>query len=97
MNTGAKNNIHKPLRKMNLHAELAKSDEIEPTTVNQALKEPKWRQAMLDEFNALVKNGTWELVPLSSHYNLVGCKWIYRIKRKFDGSVDRYKARLVVK
>lgn len=97
MTTRAKNNIHKPLRKMNLHAQLAKSDEIEPTTVNQALKEPKWRQAMSDEFNALVTNGTWELVPLSPHYNLVGCKWIYRIKRKSDGSVDRYKARLVAK
>ncbi|KAH9745876.1 retrovirus-related pol polyprotein from transposon RE1 [Citrus sinensis] len=82
---------------MNLHAQLAKSDEIEPTTVNQALKEHKWRQAMSDEFNALVTNGTWELVPLSPHYNLVGCKWIYRIKRKSDGSVDRYKARLVAK
>ncbi|KAH9658644.1 hypothetical protein KPL70_023573 [Citrus sinensis] len=75
----------------------ATTDEIEPTTVTQALKDSKWRQAMSDEFNALVKNGTWALVSPSPHHNLVGCKWIFRIKRNFDGSVDRYKARLVAK
>ena len=43
---------------MNLLALLATTDEIEPTTVTQALKESKWRQVMSDEFNALVKNRT---------------------------------------
>ena len=52
---------------------------------------------MSDEFNALARNGTWELVPPSPKQNLVGCKWVFRIKRKSDGSIDRYKARLVAK
>ena len=55
----------------------ATTDEIEPTTVTQALTDSKWRQAMSDEFNALVKNGTWALVSPSPHHNLVGCKWIF--------------------
>lgn len=51
---------------------------------------------MTDEFNALLKIGTWTLVPPSSTMKIVG-KWFFNIKRKVDGSVDRYKARLVAK
>jgi len=52
---------------------------------------------MSDEYNALVRNGTWELVSPTNVNNLVGCKWIFRIKRNPDGSVNRFKARLVAK
>ncbi|RVW77085.1 Retrovirus-related Pol polyprotein from transposon RE1 [Vitis vinifera] len=52
---------------------------------------------MSEEYDALVRNGTWELVPPEDITNLVGCKWIFRIKRNSDGSIDRYKARLVAK
>ena len=49
------------------------------------------------EMNALLKNKTWSLVPYHPIMNLVGCKWIFKLKHKLDGSVDRYKARLVAK
>ncbi|KAI5312496.1 hypothetical protein L3X38_041669 [Prunus dulcis] len=52
---------------------------------------------MSDEFTALVWNGTWELVPSRPNQNLVGCKWVFRIKCHPDGSIDRYKAHLVAK
>ncbi|KAL9997723.1 putative RNA-directed DNA polymerase [Helianthus debilis subsp. tardiflorus] len=68
----------------------------EPTTPNQALKDPEWRKAMDCEFNALLTNATWELVP-PSHHKPIGCKWVFRIKRHPDGSIDKYKARLVAK
>ncbi|KAL8155424.1 hypothetical protein AgCh_000710 [Apium graveolens] len=68
----------------------------EPTCVSQATKDPLWRSAMSEEFTALLQNGTWELVPYNSQ-NLIGCKWIFRIKRNPDGSVERYKARIVAK
>ena len=77
MNTRAKNNIHKPLTKMNLTAVISQPSDIEPHTINQALTDPKCRQAMNDEFDALVRNGTWELVPSTSMQNLVGCKWVF--------------------
>ncbi|KAL6321984.1 hypothetical protein AAG906_035903 [Vitis piasezkii] len=48
-------------------------------------------------YDALVRNGTWELVPPEDITNLVVCKWIFCIKINSDGSIDRYKARLVAK
>jgi hypothetical protein len=52
---------------------------------------------MQDEFDALMDNKTWHLVPPSSNKNIIDCKWFYRIKRCADGSIDRYKPRLVAK
>lgn len=51
---------------------------------------------MTDEFDALVRNSTWELVPRANH-DVVGFKWVFRVKRKADGSVDRFKAWLVAR
>lgn len=69
--------------------------EPDPRTYKQALKHKHWQDAMTVEYNALVKNGTWSLVPCPTNVNVMGCKWIYRTKRKSDGSIERHKARLV--
>jgi len=53
--------------------------------------------AMQDEYDALQRNGTWTLVPPSRGMNLIDCRWVFKIKRRADGQIDRYKARLVVK
>lgn len=52
---------------------------------------------MIHELNALIQIGTWELVPQQKAQNILGCKWVFRIKQKADGNVDRYKACLVAK
>jgi hypothetical protein len=49
------------------------------------------------ELDALMKNKTWHLIPAMKGRNIVGCKWVYKIKRKQDDSLDRYRARLVAK
>ncbi|KAM0996393.1 hypothetical protein ACFX2C_006406 [Malus domestica] len=69
----------------------------EPATYKSALKCPIWFNAMKDEIAALHTQGTWSLVDLPVHRNLVGCKWVFKIKRHADGSVARHKARLVAK
>ncbi|KAM2957559.1 hypothetical protein FF2_024519 [Malus domestica] len=68
---------------------------IEPSTYKSALKIPVWMSAMKEELSALSKQGTWSLVPLPTHKNLVGCKWIFKIKKHVDGYIARHKARLV--
>lgn len=64
--------------------------------VIKTLKDPFWQKAIDVEFNALLQNDTWELRPPSTHVP-ISCKWIFRIKRKPDGSIDKYKTHLVVK
>jgi hypothetical protein len=52
---------------------------------------------METEYSALMRNNTWHLVPPAPDQNLINCKWVYKVKRKVDGSIDHYKARLVAK
>lgn len=49
------------------------------------------------EYDALLKNSTWSLVPLPPHSLAIGCKWVFRVKENLDGSINKYKARLVKK
>ncbi|KAI5335558.1 hypothetical protein L3X38_025691 [Prunus dulcis] len=70
---------------------------IEPTNFTQASQSSHWRAAMKDEYDALTRNQTWSLVPATSCMNIVGCKWVFKVKRKADGSIEQYKARLVAK
>jgi hypothetical protein len=69
----------------------------ESSTLVEALEDTRWHQAMQDEYDALMDNKTWHLIPPSSTRNLIDCKWIYRVKKNADGFVDRYKAHLVAK
>jgi hypothetical protein len=52
---------------------------------------------MDSEFSALIPNKTWHLVPPSEDRNLIDYRWVYKIKRKADGSIDWYKAWLIAK
>ena len=55
----------------------------------------KWRQAAEVEYAALLENGTWEIVKLPPGKKPIGCRWVWLIKRKADGSIERFKGRLV--
>uniref|UniRef100_A0A2N9ELD8 Reverse transcriptase Ty1/copia-type domain-containing protein n=1 Tax=Fagus sylvatica TaxID=28930 RepID=A0A2N9ELD8_FAGSY len=69
----------------------------EPSCFTEASKSPEWRAAMATKFTALLKNSTWTLVPSKPNTNVMGCKWVFCIKRTTAGTIERYKARLVAK
>ncbi|XP_022008142.1 uncharacterized mitochondrial protein AtMg00820-like [Helianthus annuus] len=70
---------------------------VEPKSYFEAVKDPNWISAINEEIKALNRNQTWDLVPLPKGRTLVGCKWIYKIKYKSSGEIERSKARLVAK
>ncbi|RVW87716.1 Retrovirus-related Pol polyprotein from transposon TNT 1-94 [Vitis vinifera] len=68
-----------------------------PISVPEALQLSHWKQAMTDEYLALLRNNTWDLVPPPTDRKLIGCKWVFKVKENPDGTINKYKARLVAK
>lgn len=94
MKTRSQSGIFKPKHLISLFT--ASSSSIkEPKHFQEAIPHSVWQKAMAEEYEALITQGTWTLVPPPSHGNVIGCQWIYKIKRHSDGSIARYKARLV--
>ena len=87
MTTRSQNNIFKP-KHIYVTTKRPLPLSYEPFCVSQALKDPNWRMAMSEEFTALVRSGIWELVPPNPSQNVVGYKWVFRIKRKPDGNIE---------
>ncbi|KAJ4755031.1 hypothetical protein LUZ62_089436 [Rhynchospora pubera] len=69
----------------------------DPTSFAIANKQPHWRLAMSQEIQALHNNHTWDLVAPPDTRHIVGCKWVFKTKRRSDGTIERHKARLVAK
>nr|GEX71129.1 RNA-directed DNA polymerase, eukaryota [Tanacetum cinerariifolium] len=93
MVTRSQRGIVKPIERLSLH-----NSSVSPIPKSPflALKDLNWCNAMFDEYNALVKNGIWILVPRPTDANLVRFMWLFKHKLHADGTLSRYKARLVV-
>ncbi|GJZ25746.1 ribonuclease H-like domain-containing protein [Tanacetum coccineum] len=70
---------------------------VEPTCLSEALSDPNWVDAMNNEIKALNRNNTWTECDLPPGRKPIGSKWIWKIKYKASGDIERYKARLVAK
>jgi len=71
---------------------------MEPKTLADAMSRPdaeSWIAAALAEIEAHLTNGTWELAQLPPGRRAIGSRWVFKLKRKPDGSVDKYKGRIV--
>lgn len=69
---------------------------MEPEGYEEAVADQKWINAMKEELKMIEKNQTWELVDRPQNKKAIGVKWVYRTKLNPDGSINKYKARLVV-
>eukprot|EP00253_Pinus_taeda_P011066 PITA_11066 len=67
----------------------------EPSSFEEAVEDPAWVDAMVEEYDSIVRNSAWEIVPRLEGKSMVGSRWIYKVKQAVDGSVEKYKARFV--
>lgn len=77
-----------------------KEVESDPLDVKEALSRSDagdWKAAMKEEIDALIENNTWELTELPFNKQAIKSKWVFKIKYNPDGTISKYKARLVVK
>lgn len=73
---------------------MATLSQDEPKTYYQTAKHDHWRKAMMDEVRSFEEKGTWTLQELPAGKRAIDSKWVYRIKYKPNGDVERSKARL---
>jgi hypothetical protein len=59
------------------------------------VQDPTWVDAMVEEYDSIVKNSAWDIVPRPIDKLVVGSRWIYKVKQATNGSVEKYKARFV--
>lgn len=87
--------IHHMVLQHHRHAHNVSIFTIEPTSFQVANNNLVWCTTMIEELNALHKIQTWMLVPKTLEMNIVGNKWVFRVKTHVDGSLAQYKASLV--
>ena len=68
-----------------------------PTTYEETSVHQVWRDAMMEEYNSIMKNGVWEVVLRPEGKSVVTSKWLYKIKHVADGSIEKYKAHFVAR
>jgi hypothetical protein len=67
----------------------------EPTFFEEVSQNKKWMDAMTEEYQSIMKNDVWEVVPKPKNKYVVSSKCIFKIKHAVDGSIEKYKARFV--
>jgi hypothetical protein len=65
------------------------------SSFQEAVQDPIWFDSMVDEYDSIVKNSAWEIVPRPADKSVVGSRWIYKVNHADDGSVEKYKAKFV--
>ena len=76
---------------------ITKLIEAKPSTFEEVVKHQEWKDAMYEEYQSIMKNGVWEIVPRPKCKSVVTSKWLYKIKHPANGSINKYKARFVAR
>ena len=67
----------------------------EPYSFQEEVNQPIWVDAMVEEYDSFVKNSAWDIVPRPVGKSVVGSRWMYKVKKVVDGSVENYKAKFL--
>jgi hypothetical protein len=90
--------IVKEINGIAMAAQMGEVSGYEPATLQEAMRSPdwnRWKEAMDEEHTVLETHNTWKLVDAPPGANIVGCRWVFALKRDAAGNIIRYKARLV--
>ena len=71
---------------------MSKSIVTKPSPFEEAMEDPAWVDAMVEEYDSIVRNSKWEIVPRPKGKSVVGLRWIYKVKQAADRNVKKYKA-----
>ena len=63
----------------------------------EVVQKKEWVEAMMEEYQTIMKNDVWDIVPKPKKKNVVSSKWSYKIKHVANGSIEKYEARFVAK
>ena len=69
----------------------------EPTCFEEASKKKEWMQAMIEEYQSIINNDVWDVVPRPKDKLAISSKWIFKAKHSTDGSIENFKARFVAR
>ena len=86
-----------PERFSSYMAQVIRLHDTIPTTYKEAFVHQVWRDAMMEEYNSIMKNGVWHVVMRPEGKSIVTSKWLYKIKHVVDGSIEKYTARFVAR
>ena len=59
------------------------------------MQQPIWVDAMVEEYDSIMWNSVWDVVPRPADNSVVSSRWLYKVKQAADGSVEKHKARFV--
>jgi hypothetical protein len=71
--------------------------EEDPTCFEKAIQRKEWANAMTEEYQSIMKNKVWEILPRPKNKDVVSSRWLFKIKHVADGSIEKYKARFVAR
>ena len=68
---------------------LSKCIVTEPSSFLEVVQQPTWVDGMVEEYDSIIKNSSWEIVPRPVDKSVVGSRWIYKVKKAVDGNVEK--------
>ena len=72
---------------------MSESVDIKPSSFEEAMQQPIWFDAIVEEYDSIIKNSVWKVVQIPVDKLMVSSIWLYKVKQTTDGSVEKHKAR----
>jgi hypothetical protein len=87
----------RPQRFLSYVAAMSLIIDFEPSCYEEASSQQVWRDAMMEDYQSIMKNDVWDIVPKPKEKSVVTSKWIYKIKHAVDGSIEKHKVRFMAR